>query len=731
MKTEQRERGMIEETYEVVVIGGGLAGMCAAIAAARLGCRTVLVQDRPVLGGNASSEIRVPIGGAASGRNRNARETGIIEELLIENAVRNPEGSFPIRDSIYWEWVTREPNLRLYLNTRAKRVLIDEGGDRIAAVEADQDSTERRFRFKGTVFIDASGDGQIAYEAGALFRMGREGRDEFGESRAPEAPDDKTLGSTIYFYSRDVGHPVPFRAPSWARVFPSDADLPHRNHADPSGGHRFWWMEYGGVLDTIEDNERIREELLRVVYGVWDHIKNRGDHGAETYVLDWVGTIPGKRESRRFVGDYMLTQNDIESRRLFPDRVAYGGWPIDTHPPEGIYSPEPPCEQPPLPGIYSIPFRSLYSKTIRNLMFAGRNISASHVAFASTRLMATCAVEGQAVGTAAWLCVRHNTTPRGIYEGHMRELQQLILKGDGYIIGVRNEDPEDRARGATVTASSSAVLEVVEAKGARALDARRGQLFTISERRLEGVHLLLRSTRSDEIEIPCGLRRAYALDDFSAVEDLTVVMGRVQRGTEWVTFAFNLDVEPGLYWIWLPPLEGVAWCYGDGELLGTRRAYWPSEENAEWDRAQWTYCFRLTPCSRPYGGENVVNGIARPERGPHLWISDPSEPLPQYLELDFGDLVRFNTVHLKFDTNLDCRGLELKGPVSLCVRDYALRYDLGDGMWRELHRETGNYHRHRIHRFQTVTARRLRLEVLGTNGAPSARVYEVRVYEES
>ena len=320
---------MLEKrVYDTVVIGGGLAGISAAISCARLGSKVALIQDRPVLGGNSGSEIGVQIGGADH-CNRDARETGIIEEMRIEDRYRNHEKPSPMNgrinsvwDGVLWDWVTRENNIDLYLNTRAKKANM-KNSHLIESVLADQISTEKTFCLKGGMFIDASGDGAVAYSAGADFRMGRESKDEFGETRASEMADKYTMGSSLLFRAKDMGYPVPFKSPSWAYDFPNDEDLPFRDHSYIKNG--FWWIEYGGTLNTIKDNERIKEELLKILFGVWDHIKNHGEHKAQNYALDWVRSIPGKRESRRFIGDYILTQNDLEEHKLFPDRVAYGG----------------------------------------------------------------------------------------------------------------------------------------------------------------------------------------------------------------------------------------------------------------------------------------------------------------------------------------------------------------------------------------------------------------------
>lgn len=439
---------------DVVVVGGGMAGVCAAIAAARNGASVVLVQDRPVLGGNASSEVRMHVCGAdcSGGRkDTDCRESGIIEELRIENAVRNLQRSASAYDLMLYEWVRRESNITLLLNTSCCGVTMA-ATDRIGEVLACRPGTEDEFSIRGKLFIDCSGDGRLGVEAGAEFRMGREARNEFNESMAPPTADAKTLGSTLLFITRRHDRPMPFRPPPWARKYASCADLPHRGHG--SWEYGYWWVEWGGELDTIKDSERIRDELLAVATGVWDHIKNSGHHPqSEKWALDWLGFLPGKRESRRFVGDYILTQRDLQQGEQFADGVAYGGWSIDLHPPEGIDSREPACKQVMTP-LYNIPLRCLYSRNVPNLLFAGRQISASHVAFGSTRIMATCAVMGQAVGTAAAMCARRNRTPRELGRDAIADLQQALLKDDAYIIGVTNSDPADLARSATVRASS-------------------------------------------------------------------------------------------------------------------------------------------------------------------------------------------------------------------------------------------------------------------------------------
>lgn len=583
---------------DVVVVGGGMAGVCAAIAAARNGASVALVQDRPVLGGNSSSEIRMHIVGAdchGGRKDTDSRETGILEELRLEAAVRNPQRSFSMWDLLLYEWVRREPNITLLLNTACVGVKMD-AENRIGAVIALRNTTEDLLTVYGKVFIDCSGNGRLGAEAGAEFRIGREGRDEFGESLAPLKPDNKTMGSSILFVARKYDRPMPFKPPDWIRKFHRCEDLPHRPHQTWDYG--YWWVEWGGHLDIVKENERIRDELMAIALGVWDHIKNSGLHPeSENWALEWIGFVPCTRGSRRFLGDHILTQHDLQSGEVFEDGVAYGGWPIDLHPPEGIDTKEPPNFSVQVP-LYNIPLRSLYSRNIVNLLFAGRNISATHVAYASTRVMGTCSVMGQAVGTAAALCVRHRCTPRELGKEAIRELQQTLLKQDAYIIGVTNSDPYDLARTAEVRASSEV------------------------------------------------------------------------RGWEAV---------------------------------------------------------------------NVINGVHRGvyERK-NRWASDPTQPMPQWIELNFREPKRIRYVHLTFDTGLN-RELTLSasegamrrviwGPQPETVRDYELQVLYGNSA-KTVVKVEGNYQRKRVHRFEPHLASGIRLLVHATNGDKSARVFEIRVYE--
>jgi hypothetical protein len=451
---------MLKQVVEadVVVVGGGLSGVCAAVAAARRGVDVVLINNRPVLGGNSSSEVRVWVCGAtAHGNQRWARETGIIGEMYVENQFRNPEGNPVYWDDVVLDTVRREKNIRLFLNTDVRDVVASgpEDARRVETVTGWTMGSEILTTFRAPVFLDCTGDGLVGHLAGARYRLGKEARSEFDEEWAPDEPVEEFLGSTLLFYTKDLGFPVKYVAPESAKDI-RDTPIPTSRviRSGDSGAH-YWWVEWGGELDTVHDNETIRDELRSVILGIWDYIKNSGEFDADTLTLEWVGNVPGKREYRRFVGDYTLTQNDIVEQTSFPDTVAFGGWSIDLHPAAGMYHEGSGAVQRFSDGVFEIPYRCLYPASTSNLLVAGRNISATHIAFGASRVMATCAALGQAAGTAAALCVEHAVTPRELGTHHLAELRRALLRDDAPIIGAVNDDPDDHARTARVTASST------------------------------------------------------------------------------------------------------------------------------------------------------------------------------------------------------------------------------------------------------------------------------------
>jgi hypothetical protein len=740
--------------YDLVVCGGGLAGVCAALAASRLGLKTALIQDRPVLGGNSSSEIRVPLAGAANG-NPWARETGIIEELTLTERF----GNFTSRresmindvwDIVLYDKCRREENLSLYLNTSIRGVKVEK--NRLTSVSASQLGSEYELEIRGDLFADATGDGTVAYLAGAEYRIGREGREEFDEMWAPDHPDMGIMGSSLLFAVKDVEKSAHFVPPPWAEKYPADSViLQKRFHGRLPG---YWWIEVGFPFHTIHDNEKIRDELMRHVLGVWDHLKNQDDHGFANYALDWVAKVPGKRESRRIMGDYILTGNDVMEGRIFPDAVTHGGWYFDLHTPGGILAknefPEPTygdeslmdlCQVP----VYSIPLRCLYSKDIQNLFLAGRDISVTHVALGSVRLMSTCAAMGQVAGTCAWLAKKLGILPGDMNPGHITVLQQRLLKDDHYVPGSKNQDQSDLASKATVSATSSSPLIFPDPTLPRRLDVPLGILIPVSGKMLDTVSFLMETF--EETEVTIRLRKTGRTCDFTNETDVASATSKVAAGSKsWIEFPLSAETHPGsLYWIAIDKNPRVT-VYGSDQFppTGTVTLYKPFKKwlylkpainwkNLQVIHARWNLCLKTDPLQFPYEAENILSGVTRPDTWTNIWISDAERSFPQSVVLAFTSPVSFTTIYLTFDTNLGLFPNLHMEPLSAqreTVRDYRLWVE-AKGEWKIIGEFRDNFLRRRVHQFQRITAEKIKLEVMSAWGDPSARIFEIRVYDES
>ena len=419
------------------VVGGGISGMCAAIAAAREGASVVLMQERPVLGGNASSEMRMWICGSFG---ENNRETGILEEIALENMYRNPSKSYPIWDTVLFDFVKREKNITLLLNCTCMDAEVEKGrfedgrDTRIKSVKGYQMTTQTFFEIEAKNFADCSGDSILAPLTGAAFRMGREGKDEYGENTKTEKGDAMTMGMSCLIGARETERPVKFTPPEFAKKL-TEADFYGRDPNPYDDGQNFWYLELGGDRDSIHDTEEVRDELIGLALGTWDYVKNSGAYKAETWDVDFLGFLPGKRESRRMVGEYTVKEQDITENVVFEDEVAYGGWPMDDHYPGGFYHRGKPNTYYHLEPPYSIPYRALYSSHVENLFFAGRNVSMTHVAMSSMRVMATCGLLGEAVGRAAALSAKYGVTSHGVYKNKeiLSELQSRLMAGDCFL----------------------------------------------------------------------------------------------------------------------------------------------------------------------------------------------------------------------------------------------------------------------------------------------------------
>lgn len=417
---------------DLCVVGGGLAGLCCAVAAARHGIKVVIVQDRPVLGGNSSSEIRMWVGGA---RGKDNRETGIIEEIFLDNFYQNPTHKYALWDSVLYEKVMCEENITLLLNTSCMNA--DTEHNEITSITCWQSNAETFHKIESTYFADCSGDSILAPLSGAHYRYGREAKSDFNETIPPDVADRQTMGMSCLFQIRQTDHKTEFHPPKWAYKYESDDDLPETVHHN---GDNFWWIETGGTGDCIHDTDACRDELLKICYGVWDHMKNYGNHDVDNWELEWIGFLPGKRESRRYVGQYTVTQNDVEAGGRFDDIVAYAGWSMDDHFPAGFYHRgSHPTIYHPAPSPWGLPLRCMISENIKNLVFAGRNISVTHAALSSSRVMATCAILGQALGTAVAAAVKNGIRVESV---NVDELRQTLMDDDCFIPGHRRNVPE-------------------------------------------------------------------------------------------------------------------------------------------------------------------------------------------------------------------------------------------------------------------------------------------------
>jgi hypothetical protein len=554
---------------------------------------------------------------------------------------------------------------------------------------------------------------------------------------------------------REHREPVAFEAPTWAYHWsspdafeplgshrraaagrPTSFDTPSRGTGrrprdnDPSGGvvHN-WEIEFGGMHDTIRDAEWIRDELFRINIGLWDYAKNHNpqvqeqNRNREMISLNYV---MGVRESRRLLGDYILTENDYFHPVAQPDTVAYSGWGMDVHHPEGFWVRGNDCMHYFRDRKISIPLGSLYSRNIDNLLMAGRCHSATHLGLGGTRIMRSCCLMGQAAGTAAALATRHDCTPREIDRQHIAELQQQLLKDGCYLMGVPNRDPADLALQARAAASS--VAKPAEGPpphgGSVRLDRDRAAMFIAHAEKLDSVALYLRNDGKSPIRVAAVLRAAAQLGDFSSTADLATATAQVSpRSSGWVEFALQAALKKDQpYFIYVPTTVGVAWHLYTARMFENPRGY--RAEDGQLRMMPESHKIRLTPGGEPVppaaascGPENVNNGWNRAVRGVrNAWVPDlAAQKLPQWVELELHEAAELNTLHVSFQTRND-RGVDFDVQV------------LRDGQWQNVVEVRDNTDRRRVLTFPAVRTDKVRLVLLKTAG--NVGVCEIRLYRE-
>lgn len=604
---------------ELAVIGGGPAGVTAAISAARLGVDTVLVTNRPVLGGNSSSEIRVWTRGAAGAGNLYAEEMGVWGALKLENLYKNPDANVVFWDEILLDAVLRQAHLRLYLNTDISALEMD--GEKIEAVLGAQQGAQELLKIKAQYFLDATGDGVLGALAGVPYEQG------------------PSMGSSLLYQTRREDHNVPFVPPSFAapmeeieQILGNGGRILNENMS----GSDCWWFELGGNMDTIRDAAQIDFKLRRLVMGVWNYVKNSRKFDADNCTLEWVGNLPGKRESRRMVTEYMLTEQDVRAQRVFPDTAFYGGWYLDSHPAEGAFSQEANCVQPPV-SVYGVPFRCLYNSNFPNLLFAGRNIGTERGAYVSTRVMNTCALSGQAAATLIWECLKTEKAPAALSSGETRDAQAVLWREDMLLPGITPPD-NDLTAFCRVTASSAA-------------DGKAGkQSGTMSLR--EGGFVCYPG-----LDAPCYLEmQAHQETELSATLYTSTLPHRAYDGT--VLSEHRWIIPEGRSVIRLPVIDG---CFctlkfaenTDAEIctMEKQRAGFlcGKKDSAVYQEPRLWY--NAAESQTLYAAQNVCSGEHRIWNAPNLWQSAPDDLCP-VLTLRWEKSVGIREIRLYLDPDL-------------------------------------------------------------------------------
>ncbi len=707
-------------TGDIIVIGGGLTGVCCALTAARHGAHVVLVQDRPVLGGNASSEVRLWALGATShmgNNNRWSREGGVINEIMTENVYRNREGNPVIFDTVLLDMVMQEPNIKMLLNTVVYKVAKSDD-HRIESVTAYNPINETRYEISGRFFADCSGDGLVSYLAGAAYRMGSEDKEVYGEGFTPDKTTyGELLGHTILFYMKDTGSPVEYVAPTFAlkdvekhiSKIHNDEYFSIHHH-----GCKYWWIEYGGRLNTIHDSEDIKQELWKVVYGIWDYIKNSGKFPEmATYTLEWVGTIPGKRESRRMKGLYTLTQQDISEQRKHYDAVSYGGWAIDLHPSNGVYADGRACNQWHSKGVYQIPYRCYLGSNIDNLMFGGRIMSSSHVANGSTRVMCTSASGGQAIGMALALCVEKNRMPADYVAPELiGELQQALIEAGQYIPGVEIHDDKNLINSASIKVSSEYLFSGYRANG----NYRRLKFSTAALFPVQGAMptLTLSVEAEEATELRVELRSSEREGSYTPDRTLESVSVPVEAGRHEISVNFKSSFERSSYvFVCFMANEKVSLAETDELVSGTTTVlnqinpavsnYGRQDAPAEigFDSFEFwcplrrpegkNIAFSLEPAQHIFNPGQLANSFTRPVGATNAWAAAPEDKTPE-LTLEWDGPRTFDELTLFFDTDYDHAMETVQMGHSESVMPFCVRNcEISDGEGNTIAKVDNNY----------------------------------------
>lgn len=736
--------------FDITISGGGIAGICAAVTAARKGLKALLINDRAVLGGNASSEIGVTISGASHhGLNPAiyAKEGGLIEEIRLRMSKYAMDGGYDkyaLLDAVFFDLFYENKNLTLLLNTSVYSCEVK--NKKITRLFARHHISNEVYDIESKIYIDATGNGTLAYEAGCCYRMGREGKDEYGEFWAPDKADNYTMGNTFYFETYDCGHEVTFTPPAFAYKvenmdFIKEIHNP-KNYRSITVKGAHWSFEYGGQVDVIYQSEEIDLELRKLIFGIWDYIKNSGNYPeAKTYVLKRIYTKSGARESRRFLGDYLLTENDIENKINFKDAVCIGGWPMDIHAPLGIYDAAPATNFVPVTGLYGIPMRSLYTKDIDNLMLAGRNISASHIALGSARVMATCGAMGQAVATAAKYCIEKKLSPREVTENYKQELQRTLAEDDQTMIGIHSINPV--MQNFTASATSEKSYENIRGTGFMRLDRDYGIAWMLETEQLKSVKIRVKNSSGEakiltykiltgthkETFLPEKIARtgeAIIPENHEGWFPLKVDADRGRDGKLYLVFTKNEDLFLGIagdrpigaITLRMYPPDNCAECNHDSVPLNRNTGYLYLDHRYERNR---NILFKdMVPQQRLFAPEMALSPYTRPYVIPNLWIGEGR--FPQTLTLTAKKPVDADKIALVFDSFLENDSTE-KLPECL-VKGYELRIYYKNGVITRNIKD--NWKRYEVHEINAEGIVKIEVTIVSSWGA-EAGIYGVNL----
>ncbi len=732
--------------FDYVVVGAGPAGMPAAVEAARNGLKTALISGRPTIGGNASDEGTIGLDGAAS-RNKGMWEGG------IANEIRNLHNTKGLSWQNAMETICeKEENLTVFCS----ELCIDaeaQNGHIISAITVNTDTLQKT-KFYADFFCDASGDGWLGYYAGAAYRVGREAKWQYNEDFAPDSPDTLSMSGCLCDEQEDMPHmrifkakktdkKVPFTAPDWAIKLPEGEKL----HREPVCiDCASWWLENSNDHDDLWDDEFARDEMVRLGLGYFHWLKNSAPLKPEWaevidyYALMGIALHNSKRENRRIMGDYVYTQTDCMNDLTYPDAISYCGWSIDVHHPKGIYSgAEGPFDKNTNIPCRTLPYRIVYSKNIDNLFMAGRCCSVSHIGLGTVRVESTLATLGQATGAAAYLCKKYGTTPRGIYESHINELQQLLLRHDLTIPGIVNQDEKDLARSAKVTATSvSDDNYLLQSHGAKdewvALDTEifSGSYCNAAEHAPEFYKAELKNENDCDVTLHATLwdynDRLDINETARVLEECDVTLSANSDGylelpfikkPEQKYFAVSFKAQEGVYW------RKRIWIQGNFVTYKRENGIIVQHINQGMELLFSNTVDLKQDCSP----EKVINGINRPSLTDiNGWVS--KRGLPASITFTLAEAKEISEVRITTQVDLSYPAYcFMQKTISIGTAEDVTVSILNNGEWKEVAHIKDNCYKQMVARFEKQKAEAVKITVNKSIGTSAAHITEVRIYE--